>query len=615
MFRHTDPDFSMVIPMVRLLLLFLLVSAVVRAEPIYPPPQSLYGLSGTWTGAQAFRGGYSVGGYASTYSALYASAGAPTAGGSGYAAGDQITLSTTGGTCSTAPVVSALTVASGAVATFMVKVQGVCSVPPTGSLAQASTTGGGSGATFPIQWGQSSAGPLLGYGGNYYAGGGGTAAAGYANLVGTENTYVGHGAGAGALSGNNTALGLNAFGIGAAGVGGYALVTGGANTAVGTDCLRNVSGAAANNTCIGYGAATGNSIFTGNNITAVGFLAGGSVTTATRSTLLGASVGTTFASGSYVILIGSDTPTDTYSGGTVSAISIGGNKAGTFDTFVGSGAGGASADGNGNTAVGRQAGASWGSATYGVAVGYTAGQNATGTGATYLGGAAGLNAGAGLGQTYVGFTAGLSMSGNNSTMVGSQAGRTGTSACTSTVGVGQASLYACAGASNTGLGTGTLGALAAGANNTAIGASVGGTTCATSSGVILIGTSSAVDCPASNTSNWLNIGKAVYATLAKPTISSGFGTSPTVPSGSSSATFTVNVGTGGTANSGVILFATAAPTGWACTVTDQTNPGANKTVVSASTTTTATFSNYSQTTGLAAAWSASDVLVAQCNGY
>jgi hypothetical protein len=199
-------------------------------------------------------------------------------------------------------------------------------------------------------------------------------------------------------------------------------------------------------------------------------------------------------------------------------------------------------------------------------------------------------------------------------MLGSNAGRNGTSGCSGSVGVGAAALYNCAAAQNTGIGINALNALAAGGNMTALGANVG-PSCVTSSGSILIGFSSAVDCPASNTSSWLNIGNAIRATLVKPTISSGFGTSPTVPSGTSSAVFTVNVGTGGTATSGVILFATAAPTGWACSVTDQTNPGPNKTMVSASTTTTATFSNYSQTTGIAAAWSASDILVAQCNGY
>jgi hypothetical protein len=51
-----------------------------------------------------------------------------------------------------------------------------------------------------------------------------------------------------------------------------------------------------------------------------------------------------------------------------------------------------------------------------------------------------------------------------------------------------------------------------------------------------------------------------------PTISSGFGTSPSIVSANSTASFRVNVGTGGVATSGVVGLPTAAGNGWSCTV-------------------------------------------------
>lgn len=605
-----------------LLLLFLLLAGTAHAQHITQNGSCPAGASCTVSGTWTFNGGFGVAGWTPSYGALLISAGAPVAAGTGYNVGDTITLA--GGTCSTQPIVAVTSLTGGAgtgVANFWVSNPGVCSIPPIGTLAQASSSGPGLGATVALSWGPYTPSPtsaLLGFGGgNYYAGGTGNEAAGYANLTGAKVTYVGVRAGSNATGSFNSAFGLSAFGTGAAGVGGYTTPSGNGNSAFGTDCMRNVSGAAANNSCFGYGAlASTGTLLTGNNLTAFGTSAGGIVTSASRSILIGSSVAsTTFSTGSYAIFMGNDTVTDSYSAGSSFLVNIGGGKAGTSDVFVGYGSGGtASADGNGNTAVGRAAGASWTSATASSAFGWNAGQNATGSYNTYVGVLAGQSAGAGVGQVFVGQGAGLSISASNTTMLGTNAGRNGTSACSSSVGVGRNALLLCAGTANIGIGDYAINGLAAGNTMTALGANVG-PSCVTSSGSILIGFSNAVDCPASNTSNWLNIGNAIRATLVKPTISSGFGTSPTVPSGTSSAVFTVNVGTGGTATSGVVLFATAAPTGWACSVTDQTNPGPNKTMVSASTTTTATFSNYSQTTGIAAAWSASDILVAQCNGY
>lgn len=107
-------------------------------------------------------------------------------------------------------------------------------------------------------------------------------------------------------------------------------------------------------------------------------------------------------------------------------------------------------------------------------------------------------------------------------------------------------------------------------------------------------------------------GKLAFSSTA-PTISSGFGTSPSITGGSAVA-FRVNVGTGGAASTGVVALPTAI-NGWNCSVADVTTPDSNSTVQTASTTTTASFKNYARTTGLAAAWTASDILAISCIAF
>jgi hypothetical protein len=69
-------------------------------------------------------------------------------GGTGYAIGDTITL--TGGTFTQAIVLTVATLSGSAVATFTTNNAGTYSVLPTNPVAQGSTSGGGSGATFNI---------------------------------------------------------------------------------------------------------------------------------------------------------------------------------------------------------------------------------------------------------------------------------------------------------------------------------------------------------------------------------------------------------------------------------------------------------------------------------
>lgn len=112
------------------------------------------------------------------------------------------------------------------------------------------------------------------------------------------------------------------------------------------------------------------------------------------------------------------------------------------------------------------------------------------------------------------------------------------------------------------------------------------------------------------TASTVNLSTALAGTnplifVAAPTISSGFGTSPSIVVSNGPSSFRVNVGTGGVATSGVVGLPTAA-TGWNCVVQDMTNNTATR--QTASTTTSATFT-------AAAAWAASDILVATCFAY
>jgi hypothetical protein len=90
-----------------------------------------------------------------------------------------------------------------------------------------------------------------------------------------------------------------------------------------------------------------------------------------------------------------------------------------------------------------------------------------------------------------------------------------------------------------------------------------------------------------------------------PTISSGFGTSPSIVASNGPSAFTLNVGTGGAATSGVVGLP-AATTGWSCFANDRTNNTVTR--QTATTTTSATFT-------AAAAWAASDILNISCFGY
>lgn len=91
-----------------------------------------------------------------------------------------------------------------------------------------------------------------------------------------------------------------------------------------------------------------------------------------------------------------------------------------------------------------------------------------------------------------------------------------------------------------------------------------------------------------------------------PAIGSGFGTSPAMVAGSSDSAFSVNVGTGGAATSGVVNFASTWAVAPMCIGQDQTTVGAGVQKVTA-TTSAATITT-------AVAWTASDIVTVHCFG-
>lgn len=100
-----------------------------------------------------------------------------------------------------------------------------------------------------------------------------------------------------------------------------------------------------------------------------------------------------------------------------------------------------------------------------------------------------------------------------------------------------------------------------------------------------------------------------------PTIASGFGSSPVPPSGIGTRAFTMTVGTGGTANTGVLQMPGGATSGWACSVTNVSNPGTSNPKAYKLSASQITVTNYSQTLGTVTAFTAGDQLDFQCSGY
>jgi hypothetical protein len=100
-----------------------------------------------------------------------------------------------------------------------------------------------------------------------------------------------------------------------------------------------------------------------------------------------------------------------------------------------------------------------------------------------------------------------------------------------------------------------------------------------------------------------------------PTISSGFGTSPSIPHANGTGAFTIKVGGGGTATRGLIGLPPAA-NGWIVQCQDVTTQSSTVFVTKQTSmgTTSVTIGNFN-TSGSAAAWAANDILVCTASGF
>lgn len=116
----------------------------------------------------------------------------------------------------------------------------------------------------------------------------------------------------------------------------------------------------------------------------------------------------------------------------------------------------------------------------------------------------------------------------------------------------------------------------------------------------------------------INLGANLALSSTAPTISSGFGTGPSVQAGGTAASFRVDVGTGGVATDGVVAMPTAA-TGWNCSVNDLSSHVAGdaneQTFQLSSTTNTVSVQHQNPATGAVHAWTANDILSFVCVAY
>lgn len=259
--------------------------------------------------------------------------------------------------------------------------------------------------------------------------------------------------------------------------------------------LESVRAAVASNVNLGAGSLPQTA--TGANNTAVGSSALGSVTSGVSNTMAGSGAGDAITTGSY-------------------------------NNAQGENALGALTTGLGHVAIGRLAAAAYTTQSYGVHIGYTAGQSATGLSAIGIGHAAGF-AGAGANNTAIGYLSQSSASrtgasntslgssamrfvtsGSNNTAIGTLAGdaiTTGSFNCAQ----GRDSLGSLtSGSNNVAAGYNSLGASTTGANNTAIGHQAGVAT-TTGSNQTLLGNGAAASAP--DVDNEITLGNSSVATL------------------------------------------------------------------------------------------------------
>lgn len=141
----------------------------------------------------------------------------------------------------------------------------------------------------------------------------------------------------------------------------------------------------------------------------------------------------------------------------------------------------------------------------------------------------------------------------------------------------------------------------------------------TSSGVLWLGSngngqmSSFTNGELMSLGGWGITNQGITVSKTKPTIASGFCTSPSISNAVGTAAFSITVGSSCAAGTATLTMP-AAQHGWACTFQDITT-GSLVVAQSSSSTTSVGLQAYSRTTGATANWTSGDTILGQCTGY
>jgi hypothetical protein len=210
----------------------------------------------------------------------------------------------------------------------------------------------------------------------------------------------------------------------------------------------------------------------------------------------------------------------------------------------------------------------------------------------------------GNGNTIVGEPSGTNIPGGNISTGGSN----------TVVGQGAGSAIS-SGSTNVFLGYDAGAAVTTGLNDIAIGPNAMGTTCTSCFNNIVMSIANGTT-PGSNTDHYVEIGETFIGTSSIPVITSGFGTSPSVGTGGTSGQFTLTIGSGGTASTGLITFHVSPPHGYACHGVDETSPVVGDLQSVSTGSAQISLTNYAWVSGVKTAtpWNAGDVLRVWCNG-
>lgn len=555
---------------------------------------------GTITGAAISSS--TINGWSTTFAVLDTSANnAPAAGGNGFAVNDLIT-------CANGVVLAVTGQSAGQITTYIVSSRGSATSVPANPVAMVSTTGGGSGATFNLNWGPIAAtiafanentpgdngGQILGAQAGIglkttllgpVAYGPGTAGSGLNNADGLGGgtgmtnaestfigyncgtqvvnglwlTYIGHHAGGHEVNGSHqVAIGTDAYKWG---VGGTSIV------AIGSDAMKFLQ---APQTTIAIGESAAAGVFNnplivaiannGSGLIRVQVASTGTMATGDKAYVTGAASNTN-ANGAWTITLIDSTHVDLQG----SAFAVSGGAAGVITTFgtlalantvaIGySVLGGNSLRSVGrHVAIGTQALANLTIATDVVAIGHNVCAALTsGSQSVYVGSQAGATPTNGAGHVVIGYNANLNATNSaNSVVIGGTNTGGGRGA---QGGDGSVVIGAIAGGTSGLTNSVVLGAFAGqnatGSNVTLLGRSVGGTTLTTGTNVVYIGTNSSIDAATGSESNVIRIGAGSTGVI----IATGCGTpanSNVLTAGSlsvSGQTTTITAGSGAPAS-------------------------------------------------------------------